>query len=248
MKSVKYLGAVVLIVVVATLGACGGAADGATMVGELPDGTVPTQDDSPQALTSTTPSISTTPLPSISLPAEGQSGGTWSGTASINVTSYGPCGANGELTQTATEAVSLPITAVISDPLPDETNAFQLSIATEPQAANGGVSVVSSGRYDTSTGPLTITYWQVTRSGDAIEGSLVDDATDEAASQNLLFANMWLDPCSDRLGSVLQAFAMKEGTTISGTLGPSTGSLQLSGSTVDDGRAFGAAITVTRNP
>jgi hypothetical protein len=134
----------------------------------------------------------------------------------------------------------------VGNPLPDDQNSFVLSIATEPQTADGGISLLSSGRIDASTGPLTVAYWRLTRSGTSIEGELIDTHVAEASAQTLYYTEQFLDPCSDRLGTVPAALAVKEGAKISGDLGTPLAELRFEGQTIDGSRVFSVTMSLSR--
>lgn len=81
----------------------------------------------------------------------------------------------------------------------------------------------ASGRFNTSRGGLTLAYWHLDTDGPNISGELVDPHIAEGVAQNFLFTNKWLEPCSDRFGSVLFNLPMDAGTSLSGLLGSSGG-------------------------
>ncbi|MFK3980059.1 hypothetical protein ACI2K4_06710 [Micromonospora sp. NPDC050397] len=166
-------------------------------------------------------------------PQDEELDGTWEGTVTISVDYFAPCSASFDWIEVGSQSYRQPAQVAVNAPQQDDGNNFQLSISTSRQTTEAGFTMVSSGRFNTSSGPLTLTYWDLTENDGRISGRLVDTHSAEGVAQNLFYTNKRLDPCSDRLGSVLVPLLMDVGTTISGRLGDRDGSLRVEGRTTD---------------
>lgn len=172
--------------------------------------------------------------------------GNWDGTVDVTLDHHAPCGTNFEWIKVGTRSYRHDVQVTVAAPESGDANAFQLSIVTDGLDVEGGVSIASSGRFNTSTGPVTLVYWTLRVSGGQITGRLDDTHAAEGVAQNMVFTNKTLDPCSARLGSIMFPLAMDVGTTLSGRLGASTGTLEVTGRTTDWLRGYRLTFTLNR--
>lgn len=169
--------------------------------------------------------------------------GVWEGAVTSKVDYYAPCGANFDWVYVGSQTYRQNVQVVAGPPVNGEANTFQLSVITGNQTTEAGFTMVSSGR--TNTG-LVLNYWRLTANDGKVSGQLTDTHIAEGVAQNLLYTNKNLDPCSNRLGSILMPLAMATGTTISGTLGSSSGSLTVKGKTTDTLRGYQLTFDLER--
>ena len=194
----------------------------------------------------TTPATTTTTPATTRRSSAAAVRGVWQGTVDETLDYYAPCGTNFDWVQIGTQSFRHGVRVVASAPLDNDSNTFQLSVATTTQTTEGGLSIVSSGRFNTSSGPVTLAYWTLRVVNGKVTGRLVSTHVAEGVAQNLLYTNKTLDPCGNRLGSIMFPLAMDVGTTISGTLGPGTGTLTVTGRTTDLLRGYRLTFTLDR--
>ncbi|MEU1755633.1 hypothetical protein ABZ436_23650 [Micromonospora matsumotoense] len=172
--------------------------------------------------------------------------GVWEGTATIVVNYYAPCGSGFDWIHLGAQTYRQPVQVAAEDPVGGEDNDLRLSVSSARQTTEGGFTMVSSGRFHTTSGPLTLTYWDLRVDGTTISGTLTDSHKAEGVVQNLLYSNQTLDPCSDRLGGMLKALGMDTGARLSGRLGDRSGSLVVRGRSIDTSRGFELRLDLDR--
>ncbi|WP_431918789.1 hypothetical protein [Micromonospora wenchangensis] len=254
----------VLTVAVALAGGCASGAPSATGGGPTggastsspttdasgPDvGPVPSTAEADTTPAETTPPVApTTPERTTPPPPTPDTGprGVWEGTATVVMNYYAPCGAGFEWIHLGAQTYRQPVQVAAEDPIVGEDNDLQLSVSSRRQTTEGGFTMVSSGRFNTTSGPLTVTYWDLAVDGTAISGTLTDSHKAEGVVQNLLYTNQTFDPCSDRLGGMLNALGMDTGARLSGRLGGRSGSLVVKGRSMDTSRGFELRLDLER--
>jgi hypothetical protein len=253
---------VVCVVILLPAAACGVKADGVLLpvTTATPTGDTPSPGSMPSAPTGTAPAeVVTSVVPDSAEPSAAGLGrpASWRGAASIQVTYYEYCDFSTMQRRYARSATyTLPVTFSVATPVRDraghaDPNAFRFSFATDAQGAEGGFTTMSSSygsRPEPSGREVLLVYWTVRHDQDteALTGTLTDSHRAAGLAANLLFTSKPLDPCSDRLGAAPYSLSLNEGTTMTGTLGPDGGIVELSASTSDRSRDITVRAELSR--
>ena len=130
-----------------------------------------------------------------------------------------------------------------------EDNPFHFSVSPYPLSATGEeghFSLLSAGinLQGSLTGELLIQYWQLSRTGNSISGTLTNPQNSLAASANLI--NLPHHIPGGAGFTIPMPFAISQGTAFSGTLTDQEIQIQVEGNVIDGVHPFRSAIVAKR--
>jgi S1-C subfamily serine protease len=167
--------------------------------------------------------------------------GVWQGTASVVVDYWAPCGTGGDWVLEETQTFLHDVFVLVDTPFDIETNPFWLEVYSEEET-EGGFWILSSWQYDQGFHD----YWELEHDGADVYGESFDYALEDYELANVLYSYVTVDPCSDTQGGEMSELAIDTGAQLAGTLGPETGTLQITGMTADLLRDFAITIELVR--
>jgi hypothetical protein len=113
--------------------------------------------------------------------------------------------------------------------------------------APGSINLASAARFRFSAiRSLTLQYWNLAITGNAITGTLVQDHREEGAAFNLLAAHQELLACQPSFGTYVNQLPIAEGATLTGSITAQQVQLRIVGRSFDTFRQFTAEIAAAR--
>ena len=162
---------------------------------------------------------------------------TVNGSATVAVNVYDLCGPGGQrrlIEQTSYQApAQLSLGRRLSVGNQVEPNPVSLALTVGDVGTAGAISIRSALVFDVG-GPLLLTYWHLTASGNQLTGQLVDTHEREAAAANLFNEQRLLVPCRPELGQLPPwPSPLGTGTNLAGAGGSGHANLTVNGGTTD---------------